>query len=589
MFQTTPDDSLNTVPTGRPWGEIVKQHVDLLNLVQRTVALKQQGKRWVGLCPLHAERTPSLNVDPESGLWKCFGCNEGGDVISWQMAVSRQDFREACEELSQIYGFELDNQPKPTWWRMIPEACDSIIKLRQQILHRTPQVLQLLQQRGVTPQLAQQWEIGFSPIRYQPTDQELGAGHVQVLRELGWITARGQDQQAGRISFPVRDLQGRLVAQWGRLVGATSTHTPKYMGTPAGILLDKSRVLFGSWKAEEIIRQTKQVILVEGSFDCLAAHSCGIPNVLALLGTSLSESQIRWIVARAQQVVLMLDSDKAGRAAAQRVAGQIEGRAQVLWAPIPGGKDPAELWARGEQQQLLDCLAGAQEAMEVWVQQAIDAVRQAENPQEAVTATEAAQKLVAGIEHPTLRHQWTRRLEMNIGPQPLATRRSPQRPINTENGQDPDGELDRLALWQLWKLKGEWEGFWPGLLRLRLAHQLAQSLINGADPDQWMGSPPSPGTADPDWVLWRLVWRRVQPLWASQWAQGDQQQLVKLRQIMAAGRKGASQAALDLRKLLESEPPQKTEGITEPQMVQPHVVSEYDPWDLSAPLDASSS
>jgi DNA primase catalytic core len=576
------------VPTaGRPWGAIVKQHVDLLNLVQRTVALKQQGKRWVGLCPLHSERTPSLSVDPEAGLWKCFGCNEGGDVISWQMAIGRQEFREACEELAQIYSFELDTQPRPSWWAMIPDATAAMVQLRQQMLQDNPKVLGLLAQRGVNQQLAKDWELGFSPSNHRPSDRDLGAGYTKVLRELGWITHSGRDQQAGRISFPVRDLQGKIVAQWGRLVGPTGEGSPKYMGTPSGMLLDKSRVLFGSWKAEEAIRDTKQVVLVEGSFDCLAVHCCGVANTLALLGTSLAEPQIRWIVARADQVILMLDSDRAGRAAAQRVAGQIEGRAQVLWAPVPGGKDPAELWAKGEGQQVLDCLAGAQEAMPLWVQQAIDAVREASDPQLAAEATEAAQKLVAGIEHPTLRHQWTRRLEMSMGPQPSAARRraAPVAPTPAEG--DADVDLDRLALWQLWKLRAEWEGFWPGLLRTRRAVQLAQELVQGADPDPWMGSPPAPGTSDPDWVLWSLVWRRTQPLWARQWAQGEPVQLSALRRIMSAGHQGARQAALDLRALLEGAPePTPEEDASEEAAVKPP--REVDPWDLSAPLDATS-
>lgn len=585
MASAIPDDSFNTVPTaGRPWGSIVKQNVDLLQLVQRTVALKQQGKKWVGLCPLHSERTPSLNVDPETGLWNCFGCQEGGDVISWQMALAKQDFREACEALAQEFGFELDTQPRPSWWAMIPDACQAMVSARQEILHRTPAVLELLAKRGVNQQLAQDWSMGFSPPHYRPLDRDLGAGYIRVLKELGWVTSHGRDQQAGRISFPVWDLQGRLVAQWGRLVGSVGEGSPKYMGTPSGPLLDKSRVLFGSWKAEETIRDTKQVILVEGSFDCLALHCCGVSNTLALLGTSLAEPQIRWMVARAQQVVLMLDSDRAGQAAAQRIAGQIEGRAQVLWAPVPGGKDPSELWAREEGQLILDCLAGAQPAMESWVQQAIEAVRQATDPQAAAMATEAAQKLVAGIEHPTLRHQWTRKLEMSMGPQPSAARRRVQTHI-PDTAEDPDVDLDRLALWQLWKMQSRWDGFWPGLLRLRRARQLVHDIESGADPDPWMGPPPAPGTADPDWVLWRLVWRRAQPLWIDQWTQGDQQQLTKLRGIMAAGQLGARQAAKDLRVLLEGDPSEPAPVISEtPPMAAEK--SDSDPWDLSAPLDA---
>jgi len=533
------------------WGQQLREAVDLASLVGQRVQLRQQGRQLVGCCPLHPDRSPSLSVDPERGLWHCFGCRAGGDAISWQMALEGQDFREAALALAAQFGVPLEGaDTRPPWWDQAPQILQSWVQRRQEMLAADRAVQRWLQQRGWTRQMVQDWALGYSPPGWAP---RLGPTERQVLQELGWVRPDGRDQQAGRCSFPLWDLRGRLVGLWGRAVTPAGrplpTRMPKYLGTPNA---PRSQLLLGSWL---VPRDQRQLVLVEGPFDAAALAAAGQRGALALLGTSLSTPQVRWLANRASQVLLALDGDGPGQAAARAAAQALEGRvAQVLWVPLPKGVDPAELWARGDREALQGALEAAEPAVQHWVDLGLRRWRRAPDPGAATRAHQALQRLVGDIQDPVARASWTRYLALQMGPgvAPMPTSRDRRSPPGA-GGLGGQPSLDLAALWCLRSLGGRWPGFWLGLLQDPEARQEARSLLGGGDPGPWMSAGAAPRTTAPDQLLWGLVYRRARAVWEQVWSgeEVDQQVLQRLARLIRQGAGDPAGSARTLYRLLQ--------------------------------------
>jgi len=356
---------------------LVKDSADIVQVVGEYVELKRAGARYSGLCPFHAEKTPSFSVNPQGQFYHCFGCGESGDVFSFVMKYHRMEFPEALKMLAQKYSVEL---PEPQLSEaeqvhlrqrdLLYAANEAAVAAYQHCL-RHPKLGKsaraYLGERGVPLEIIDRYRLGFAPDPGEAswsyvTDQLLAKGLTAEALETAGLAVRKDrggyyDRFRSRIMFPITDMTGRVVAFGGRIIGDGK---PKYMNSPESPIFDKSRLLFGLYQHREAIRQQRRSLVVEGNFDLLLLAVHGIDNVVAPLGTALSRSHIHSLRGYGDEVVLLFDADAAGLKAAMRsipffLAEQVEGRVAIL----PAGHDP-DSYVRAEGPEAIASLvAGA--------------------------------------------------------------------------------------------------------------------------------------------------------------------------------------------------------------------------------------
>lgn len=329
--------------------EEIRRRSDLVELVGHRVSLKKAGKTWKGLCPFHDDKNPSFIVSPEYGHYRCWSCGAKGDVFNWVMETQRVDFIEALRILAKETGVELPqfNQgEKSDSEEMELAMAEAQGFFREQVrLEKT--VLTYIEERGLEESVLDHWEIGYAPHQ--------GEALAVRLKKKGFALATCQklflveeDQRGGyydrfrsRLMFPIRDERGRLVAFGGRIIGAGN---PKYINSSDTPLYSKSRVLYGMDKAKESISKEDCAVLVEGYLDVIACHRAGVTQAVASLGTALAEEHVRLLKRWCSKVVVLYDSDDAGKKAADRAATMISEAGLVakisLLAP---GEDPDTL------------------------------------------------------------------------------------------------------------------------------------------------------------------------------------------------------------------------------------------------------
>jgi len=356
----------------------VKDRLDIVEVIQSYVPLKKAGRSYKGLCPFHSEKTPSFVVFPETGTWHCFGaCDTGGDVLTFIMKQENLDFGEALRMLAKRAGVEL--QPRS------PEAAEAekrldllreINRAASTYFHHlllnsdeAARARTYLEKRGLNQTTLDRFQVGYALDQWDALLRYLTSKGYAIadIAEVGLISKRknksGQyDQFRGRVIFPICDQRGRTIGFGGRILGDGE---PKYLNSPQTPLFDKSRVLFGLDQAKQGIRTAGEVIIVEGYMDVLMAHQHGINNVVAQMGTALTEAQLDLLKRHTQRIVLALDSDAAGDQATLRgldVARQVMDRevvpvpsargrirfeerlvADIRIASLPVGRDPDEV------------------------------------------------------------------------------------------------------------------------------------------------------------------------------------------------------------------------------------------------------
>jgi len=334
----------------------IKSKLPVLDVVGETVALKRAGSAYKGLCPFHAEKTPSFIVSPDRESWRCFGCGEGGDIFTFLMRRDGIEFREALARLAEKAGVELSAQTArdDRQRRRLREALEAAIAWYREVLLQATQAQKArdyLAERGFAAETMERFGIGYAPTTWDAltrrlvgrgfTNAELiGAGVASASNRGGVI-----DKFRGRIIIPIRDASGRAVGLGGRIM--PGAEGPKYLNSPAGPLFDKSHTLYGLDLAKAAIRREKLTVIVEGYTDVMAAHQAGFTNVVASLGTALTRGQIELATRYADGIALAYDVDLAGEAATQRglleELGPDQSVSRVRVVRIPAGKDPDEL------------------------------------------------------------------------------------------------------------------------------------------------------------------------------------------------------------------------------------------------------
>jgi DNA primase len=330
----------------------IKDRLDIVEVIQPYVPLKKAGRNYKGLCPFHSEKTPSFVVFPETGTWHCFGaCGTGGDIFTFLMKRENIDFGEALRILAQRAGVELEPaSPEAAEAEKRRDLLREINAATANYFHHlfsksdeAGRARAYLEKRGLVHDTIERFQVGYALDQWDGLLRYLTSKgyRPEDIHEVGLIIEREDgsgyyDRFRGRIIFPIKDQRGGTIGFGGRALGDGQ---PKYLNSPQSPLFDKSAVLFGLDQARAGIRTAGQAVIVEGYMDVLMAHQHGINNVVAQMGTALTEEQLKQLKRLTQQFVLALDSDVAGDQATLRgldVARQVMDR-QVVPVPTPRG------------------------------------------------------------------------------------------------------------------------------------------------------------------------------------------------------------------------------------------------------------
>ncbi len=351
----------------------IKERLDIVDVVSDYATLQKSGRNFKALCPFHTEKTPSFFVFPERGNWHCFGsCGTGGDIFSFVMKKEGIDFGAALRILAERAGVTLVSKQKERAEDKEAERLYLINEAAAQYYHhlllnaKAAEIARRhLSERGISKETIDSFQLGFSPDSWDALYQHLeGRGYKgDELLSAGLVIAKEgggfRDLFRNRLMIPIRNEGGRVVGFGARALDGT---TPKYLNSPQTAIFDKSGLLYGIDRAKGAIREQSQAIIVEGYMDVLAAHQYGMANVVASMGTSLTQRQVGLIKRLTRNVALALDADAAGDQATLRgleVARQafseritampdwlggttkLQGNLKVIL--LPEGKDPDEV------------------------------------------------------------------------------------------------------------------------------------------------------------------------------------------------------------------------------------------------------
>lgn len=484
----------------------VKARLDIVETISEYVpSLKKSGRSYKALCPFHNERTPSFTVDPQRGSWHCFGaCSTGGDVIEFVRRIEGLEFREALQRCADRAGVEL--RPPTRREQEQREVHERLLRANEAaaMFFRAAlggpdgaETLSYIEGRGLDHETAQTWQLGYAPDGWRALlDHLLARGFTEgELVEAGLAIEgdRGAyDRFRHRLIFPTRDVRGRLIGFGARALRPDDD--PKYLNTPQTPLFDKSGTLYGLDRAAEVARRADRMVIVEGYMDVIAAHQFGIQNVVASMGTAITEKQMALVKRYTQNVVLALDADTAGSAAtlsgidAAAGAADRETVATVDWrglisyqdvlqadirvASLPLGEDPDTL-VRSDPERFRALLDGAKPVTD-HLFDTVTATLDPADPRARSRALDALAPAVGAIADPIVRAHYVqllvrmaqvdertvlallRRRSQRRGPEPVPSRTEMRRearrarPADGPDGSDgpdgPDGEAQLLQL-----------------------------------------------------------------------------------------------------------------------------------------------
>ena len=335
----------------------VKQKIDIVDVVGLYSKLAKSGRNFRAVCPFHQEKTPSFFVFPERQSWHCFGaCSTGGDVFSFLMKKEGIEFGEALRRLADRAGVvipsRIEADGKKEARDRIYEANEAAARYFHEQLLRTPAgetARQYLSGRGLNAESMAAFQLGFARESWDGLKlhlKEVGFAENELI-DSGLLSTseggRAYDRWRGKIMFPIKDERGRTTG-FGARVLESSTDGPKYINTPQTLVFDKSGTLYGLNLAASEIRRLDQTVIVEGYMDVIAAHQYGFRNVIASMGTAITEKQVSALKRFSKNLVLALDSDAAGAEAMQRCVeheNAIESEIRVV--VLPDGKDPDDV------------------------------------------------------------------------------------------------------------------------------------------------------------------------------------------------------------------------------------------------------
>jgi DNA primase len=416
-------DTLGRLATSRRYLQVVtiseneiaqvRAATDIVALISEHVALKKSGRRWSGLCPFHAEKTPSFSVNAEEGRYYCFGCRASGDQITFVREIQHLDFVDAVRQLADRAGIELHEEgasgpARKERQEFMDAMARAVAWYHERLLTGADArpARDYLRQRGIDGGLAREFQLGWAPDEWDAlaTSLDLSAKVLEGTG-LGFVNRRGRRQDAlrARVIFPILDPSGKPIAVGGRVmpgapVRVDGREEPKYKNSPETAIYSKRRTLYAlNWAKDDIIR-SGEIVVCEGYTDVIAFFAAELPRAVATCGTALGEDHFRVMRNFAKRIVLAYDADSAGQSAAASVyQWERQHEVDVAVAKLPPGSDPADL-ARDDPEALRRAVADAVPFLRFRLDRVLDAANLT-TAEGRARAGEAALPVLA--EHPS--------------------------------------------------------------------------------------------------------------------------------------------------------------------------------------------
>ncbi len=342
----------------------IRDRADIVAVVSEHVRLEKSGADWRGLCPFHTEKTPSFYVVPAKRMFYCFGCQKGGDAVSFLRDLEGIGYREALETLANKMGIPLEYEDGGGEASGPPDDRDVLVELHERLaatfrwfLAERPEgsvAREYLESRGMGTEIAERFGLGYAPADRRWLRPFLrGKGYSEDLLDRSGLFAKERKDSgifADRLMFPIKDPNGKVVAFGGRILRGEG---PKYLNSPETAIFRKHENLFAVSEARQAIRDGKSAVVCEGYMDAIAFHAAGVKRAVAPLGTAFTEAQSRLLRRWAEKVELCFDADEAGRkAAAKALVEAARGGLRASVILVPGGKDPAEILQKAGAEEL---------------------------------------------------------------------------------------------------------------------------------------------------------------------------------------------------------------------------------------------
>ena len=401
----------------------IRAAADLVDVAGDYVQLKRSGSRFKGLCPFHNEDTPSFSIDPDQNLYYCFGCGNGGDVFKFIQEIEGVGFLESIRILGERYGIPLPEEEGD------PEAANE----RESILHalrfaarffyrqltqtdRGRPALDYLRDRGFQPKTIKRFGLGYAPDEWDALltaaeDEQLDP---EMLEKAGLVVERNDgsgyyDRYRGRVIFPIFSHIGKVLGFAGRILDQ-SKDQPKYINSPETKVYHKKEVLYGLHQAKRSIRQTDEVLLVEGYTDVISLSQAGVENVVASSGTALTEGQIETLERYATRALLLYDADEAGGRAAMRGLQRVLKQGMGAYAvELPEGSDPDEFVQAEGGDAFAEYVEENRQDLPAFAYQRARRAGDLETPEDRVEVQQQIIAAVAQIPDPNLRREYVTR------------------------------------------------------------------------------------------------------------------------------------------------------------------------------------
>jgi len=399
----------------------IRDRAAIVGLIGRFVSLKQAGSNHKGLCPFHNEKTPSFNVRGDRGSYYCFGCQKGGNAITFLMEMENLTFPEAVRSLGREVGIEIEegrDGDRGLSERLIAANTAAQECYRAELETPGNPGIAYLEKRGIDADIREAFGLGFAPDRWDTIVRKLRAAKIQEEDGVaaGLLAERESgghyDRLRGRVTFPIHDVRGRVIGFGGRAIGADQE--PKYLNTPETPLFHKREAFYGFPGALEAMRRNGRAVVVEGYFDRIALHRAGVEEGVATCGTALTEFHAKNLQRRTREVVLLFDGDKAGERAIERgLEVLLPHGLRVRAVSLPQGDDPDEFLVREGPEALKALVDSAQPALEWVISRAV--AKGYATPWQKADVVEALTPLLALIPSDVERGEYCAQVALAIG------------------------------------------------------------------------------------------------------------------------------------------------------------------------------
>lgn len=393
----------------------IQQANDIVDIISEYLSLTNRGKEFVGLCPFHADHRPSMYVSPAKQIFKCFACGAGGDVLKFVQMKENLTFVQAVERLAQRAGIALPSfRSRQTERHEGTLSPAELAKINAWAMkHWTANLWdetkgaaarQYLAQRRISEDTARTWMLGLALDSWDNLLRKAAQDKIaeKTLIQAGLAVPREgaggcYDKFRHRLMFPIADVTGRVAGFGGRTLGQDPA---KYMNSPATALFDKGQLLYGLRQGRDAIVKAGQAVVVEGYTDVLMAHQHGLKTVVAALGTSLTDEHTRILRRYAERIVLVFDSDVAGRAAAGRaLAVCLSGKVEIRLAFVPEGKDPCDFLIEAGTEAFESVVANAEDVLSFkWKQLKEEIADQDNLPKRAEAVSQFLKTVAAAVQ-----------------------------------------------------------------------------------------------------------------------------------------------------------------------------------------------